>query len=214
MKCSKCGLMQARQATCRRCGNPFESAIESRVVAQTHFENPYAPPVASPQGKATPDLAPEIFRDGEMLVVRDGTRFPDRCVRCNKETDVSRLWKTFYWHSPGWYALVLLNLILYAIVAMSVRKKASFELALCSQHRSRRQWCFAIAFGLPIVAFMAMMATEASMLGFWAFLLALLFGAIVGIVGAQVLTCTRIDGEYAYLKGAHPRFLASLPTLR
>jgi hypothetical protein len=155
-----------------------------------------------------------MYRDGDILVARDGARFPDRCVRCNQGTDGVRLWKTYYWHSPGWYALVLLNVIIYAVVAMSVRKKAVFEMALCPRHRSRRQWCFAVAFGLPILAFLAMMSVEGDLLSFWAFLLAILVGVIVGIAGTQILTCKRIDGEYAYLKGAHPEFLAALPTLR
>jgi hypothetical protein len=109
---------------------------------------------------------------------------------------------------------VFLNLIIYAVVAMVVRKKATFEMALCPRHRSRRQWCFAIAFGLPIVAFLAMMSTEGNLPGVWVFLLAVLAGAVVGVAGTQILTCKRIDGEYAYLKGAHPEFLAALPTLR
>jgi len=59
-----------------------------------------------------------------------------------------------------------------------------------------------------------MMSTEGSLPAFWAFLIAVLAGAVVGIAGTQILTCKRIDGEYAYLKGAHPEFLATLPTLR
>jgi len=155
-----------------------------------------------------------IFRDGKLLVARDGTLFPDRCVRCNEPTEGYRFRKTFYWHSPSWYALLLLNILIYAILAYVVRKKASFELTLCARHRSRRQWCTAIGFGLPILAFMLMMASDGNLVGVWRFLLALLVGAGVGIAGAQVLTPKKIEEEYAYLKGAHPHFLASLPTLR
>ena len=212
MKCPKCGLMQSQQPRCKRCGSPFES--RSAPEARVPQDNPYAPPDASPHGLATPDGAGELFRDGEILVAKDGTLFPDRCVRCNEVTDGFRFRKTFHWHLPAWYALVLLSLFIYVVVALVVRKKASFELALCPRHRSRRQWGFAIGFGLPIVAFMLMMATEENLVAFWAFLLALLVGVVVGIIGTRVLTCKKIDDGYAYLKGAHPQFLASLPALR
>jgi hypothetical protein len=211
MKCSKCGLMQRSQQRCKRCGNPLDSRLPVAPLAQ---DNPYAPPDAAQRGPAIGGAAGDIFRDGELLVARDGAPFPDRCVRCNQAADGFRLRKTFYWHSPNWYALVIFNLLIYAIVAMVVRKKASFELALCARHRSRRQWCIAIGFGLPIVALILMMAGEDSAAGFWAFLLALFVGAVVGIAGAQVLTPKKIDEDYAYLKGAHPQFLASLRVLR
>jgi len=215
MKCPKCGLMQSQQPRCKRCGNPLESrSAPETPVPPDNPDNPYAPPVSSPHDLATPDASVEIVRDGEVLIARDGTAFPDRCVRCNEPTDGFRFWKTFSWHLPAWYALALLSIFIYVVVALVVRKKASFELALCPRHRSRRQWGFAIGFGLPIVAFMMMMATEENLLAFWAFLLALLVGAVVGIVGTRVLTCKKIDDGYAYLKGAHPQFLASFPALR
>jgi hypothetical protein len=211
MKCPKCGLMQASQPRCKRCGNPSGSrSSQTRLTP----DNPYAPPVAALHGRAIPDGAGDLFRDGKLLVARDGAAFPDRCVRCNQAAEGFRLRKTFYWHSPSWYALVLLNLLIYAIVAMVVRKKASFELALCPRHRSRRQWCIAVGCGLPIVSLMLMMATDGNAVSFWAFLLALLAGAVVGIAGAQILKPQKIDDEYAYLKGAHPQFLASLSVLR
>ncbi len=203
--------MQSEHPRCKRCGSSFES--RSSPEARVPLDNPYAPPVASPHGLATPDGAGEIFRDGEILVAKDGALFPDRCVRCNEVADGFRFFKTFYWHLPAWYALVLLSLLIYLVVALVVRKKATFQLALCPRHRSRRQWGFAIGFGLPIVAFMLMMATQEN-LAFWAFLLALLVGVVVGIIGTRVLTCKKIDDGYAYLKGAHPQFLASLPALR
>jgi hypothetical protein len=211
MKCAKCGLMQRSQERCKRCGNPLDSRSPAAPAAA---ENPYAPPVTVRGGAGLAGAPGEMFRDGQLLVARDGSHFPDRCVQCNESAEGFRLKKTFYWHSPSWYALILLNLLIYAIVAMVVRKKASFELALCARHRSRRQWCIAIGFGLPIVSFILMMASEANVTGLWIFLLALFAGALVGIYGAQVLTPKKIDDGFAYLKGAHPQFLASLPALR
>lgn len=218
MKCPKCGLMQGRGPRCKRCGNPFESqsAVPSpprRQAKPLVADNPYAPPEVS-AGTAIAGSAGEIFRDGSLIVARDGAPFPDRCVRCNQAAQGFRLKKTFYWHSPSWYALVLLNLLIYAIVAMVVRKKASFEVALCPQHRSRRKLFIGLAIGLPVLGLVAVMVTGGDVVAFWALLLAVLLGAVLGIVGSQVLTPQRIEDGYAYLKGAHPQFLASLPANR
>ncbi len=145
MKCPQCGLMQKSQPRCKRCG----SAVASRnaTAAPLASDNPYAPPIGARASRIPSDAAGDIFRDGGFLVARDGTPFPDRCVRCNHAAEGFRLKKTFYWHPPNWYALVLLNLLIYAIVAMVVRKKASFEVALCPRHRSRRRWCITAGIG-------------------------------------------------------------------
>ena len=59
-----------------------------------------------------------------------------------------------------------------------------------------------------------MILTGGDLVSFWGFLFVIFLGAIVGIIGAQILTPRKIDDEFAYLKGAHPQFLASLPLLR
>lgn len=216
MKCLNCGLMQSRQARCRRCGNPLESprSVPRSSVKPVAGDNPYAPPEVSGHGAAMPDGASEIYRDGELIVARDGAPFPDRCVRCGQAANGFRLKKTFYWHTPSLYLLVLVSVLIYAIVALVVRKKASFELALCPLHHSRRRLAIGVGLALPLLGFAVMILTGAELASVWGFFLALLVGAVVGIIGAQILTPKRIEDGYAHLKGAHPRFLASLPALR
>jgi hypothetical protein len=178
-------------------------------------DNPYAPPIASDEGPAISGGAGgELFRDGDFLVARDGAPFPDRCVRCNQSAQGFRLKKTFYWHPPSWYLLILVSILVYAIVAMVVRKKASFQLALCPQHRSRRRLLVGLGLGLPLLGLAIVLLTGGDPASLWALFLGVLVGAIVGIVGAQILTPKKIEDGYAYLKGAHPRFLATLPALR
>ena len=38
-----------------------------------------------------------------------------------------------------------------------------------------------------------------------------LFGAIYGLVAARMVSPTKIDDHYVWLKGAHPEYLASFP---
>lgn len=221
MKCPKCGFMQSRQARCKRCGKPLETEVRtgaplraSPAPVAAQAVNPYAPPVAS---HAIPSMVvgagSEVFRDGDLIVARDGAPFPDRCVRCNQAARGYRLKKTFYWHPPSWYLLILLSILIYAIVAMVVRKKASFELALCPQHRKRRRRLIGIGLSLPVLMLLVVILSEGESTSVLLMMMGVFVGLVIAIVGAQILSPKKIEDGYAYLKGARPQFLASLPAL-
>lgn len=221
MKCPKCGFQQGRQPRCKRCGWPLETEVQTRgrdraPWAAPATDNPYAPPAAFSSASWMPGgggPGAEIFRDGDLIVARDGASFPDRCVRCNESAEGFRVKKTFYWHAPSWYLLILLSILIYAVVAMVVRRKASFELALCPLHRRRRRLLIAAGLGVPLLTFFIVLLTEGDPMSIALLMIGVLLGAVVGIIGAQILTPKRIEDGYAYLKGARPEFLASLPVL-
>jgi len=214
--------MQSAQPQCKRCGTKL--AAVSRVAARSTIPvahrspeptepsaNPYAPPSAAFHG--TPLAATgELFRDGNLLVVRDGAPFPDRCVRCNEPAEGYRLKKTYYWHPPAWYLLILASILIYAIAAMIVRKKATFAVSLCRRHRSRRVLLIALGIGIPVLALAAWIISGNDFMG-PILMIAILVGSVLAVVGAQLMTPKRIEDGYAYLKGAHPEFIASLPLL-
>jgi len=216
MRCPKCGLMQSAQAQCKRCGAKL-AAVSGGPAARRSPDpaepsaNPYAPPSAAPHG--TP-LAPtgDLFRDGSLLVARDGAPFPDRCVRCNEPAEGYRLKKTYYWHPPAWYLLIFASILIYAIAAVIVRKKATFAVSLCPRHRSRRVRLIALGIGIPVLALVAWIGSGNDAMGL-ILLVGILVGAVLAILGAQTMTPKRIEEGYAYLKGAHPDFLARLPLL-
>ena len=56
------------------------------------------------------------------------TRFPARAHIPNSDEPTKM--RKVYWHHPGVYALILINLIVYAIVAAIVRKRADTESGL------------------------------------------------------------------------------------
>jgi hypothetical protein len=217
MKCPRCGFMQSRQPRCKRCGNPLEG--ETRIAAPRRArtapgaDNPYAPPVASQGASMSTAAEGGVARDGDVIVARDGAPFPDRCVHCNQSAQGFRVKKTFYWHAPNWYLLVLLSILIYAVVAMVVRKKASFELALCPLHRSRRRLLMGGSLGLPLAALVIVLVSGGEPASLWGLGLATLAGAIVGSIGVRILSPKKIEDGYAFLKGAHPSFLASLPPI-
>jgi hypothetical protein len=218
MKCPRCGFMQSRQTRCKRCGNPLE--VETRIAAPPRsstipgVDNPYAPPVASYPGAAiSTGAGGGVARDGAIIVARDGAPFPDRCVHCNQSAQGFRVKKTFYWHAPNWYLLVLLSILIYAVVAMVVRKKASFELALCPLHRSRRRLLMGISLGLPLAALVIVLVSGGEPASVWGLGFATVAGAIFGSIGVRILSPKKIEDGYAFLKGADASFLASLPPI-
>jgi hypothetical protein len=221
MKCPKCGFMQGRQARCKKCGSPLDADVRpsaparaASISAPVVADNPYAPPVAS---RAAPGMAAaadeEIFRDGELIVARDGAAFPDRCVRCNQSAEGFRVKKTLYWHPPSWYLLIFVSPLIYAIVAMVVRKKASFQLALCREHRNRRRLLIAIGLALPVVTLLIVILSEGEPASVFGLMIGVVVGLLLAIIGSQILSPKKIEDGYAYLKGARPQFLASLPAL-
>src|SRR5579872_5285818 len=102
--------------------------------------NPYAPSRASLAGAAVAATdAGGTWRDGAVLVLSREASLPPRCVRCNEPADEPTKSRKVYWHSPWLYLLILFNLIIYAIVAAIVRKKAVVAPGLCSAHKKRRR---------------------------------------------------------------------------
>lgn len=89
---------------------------------------------------ASPYLAPAVaVRRGKNLVVPRSAVLPARCLKCNEMA--STPWrKKFYWHSQWLYLLILFpGILIYAIVAMIVRKQMELNLPLCDTHHADRK---------------------------------------------------------------------------
>src|SRR3954470_1330729 len=99
-------------------------------------------PYAVPYSSHVP--APgELWRDGKLLVVSTFARLPDVCVKCNQPVPAGtpgskRMTQKLTWHHPALYFLILPGVLIYAIVAMAVQKKATVELSLCPVHNGKR----------------------------------------------------------------------------
>jgi len=169
--------------------------------------NPYAPPRAAVEAQPAHDY----WREGKVVVTRSGGVLPARCVRCNEPAVEPMKARTFYWHHAAWYLLVLINIFIYVIVALIVRRKASVTLGLCAQHWRRRKIFLAIGWGGFALGFLLAIAAYAAesdvmYLGIPLMVLA----ALVGLAGGRIAYPIRITKEEVRLRGCGPAFLDSL----
>lgn len=182
--------------------------------------DPYAPPLARRLAPAPEELG-GYWSDGKRLVLHREARLPDRCLRCNAPATV-RLRKALYWHRPALYLLILLHLLIYAIVALIVRKKLESEWPLCDRHAGRRRWGIALAWfgflGLFLFPLLSIQAGRAlgpsetwTVVAVLSVPLALVL-LFVGLFLQTIVRPTKIDETHGYFVVGKP-FLASCPPL-
>jgi len=194
----------------------------------TEALNPYAPPqsnlqstVETPPGRMfgmSNDAGAGVWRTGDLLVMQKGASLPNRCLVCNQPASV-QFPRKMYWHHPWVYLMILPGILIYAIVAMIVRKRADVVLPLCTEHAEKRKRAATIGTLLIVLGLVAMFGsctqadgsgdTFAMILGLGA--LVLFAGLIVLAVGANLIVPKKIDDYYVWLKKVSASYLAMLP---
>ncbi|PWU15656.1 MAG: hypothetical protein C5B50_15115 [Verrucomicrobia bacterium] len=165
------------------------------------------------EGAPPPTLAGPAWRSGKQMVLRSEAALPDRCVRCNAPANGFRLRRKLYWHHPAWYLLIIISLLVYAIVAICIRKKAVVNIGLCEQHRAQRKW-FIIGSWLAVLGGLGLLiggisaSSGKTALGG---IVLLLGGAIFAAIKVPVVSATKMDDAYVWAKGAGEQFLGQLP---
>ena len=108
----------------------------------TYDDNPYATPQADVLVKDRRlDSSNDAWRDGKMLVVREGAELTDRCLKCAAPTKgyQDRFSRSLSWHRPYWFILLFMNLPLYIMVHCFVSRRARVTVALCPLHRKKKR---------------------------------------------------------------------------
>lgn len=167
-----------------------------------------------------PMVATAAWRRGDQLITTRTISLPDACVRCN-QPGVKRFRKDLYWHEPWIYLLILPGLLIYAICAIALRKKATVECSLCPAHAKKRMtrilitWLIVLAaIGCWVLAAMGMNDAfgrayrDMSALFIPLGILVVIGAAVYAAIVLPILKPKKIDEQYAYLKGAGPEFLA------
>ncbi|MCU0753638.1 MAG: hypothetical protein MUE46_00745 [Xanthomonadales bacterium] len=172
-------------------------------------DNPWAPPAA----RELEFLAEGgVWREGEEIVLLRQAALPARCVCCNATVSGPIAKRQLYWHHPGWYLLIPLNLFVYALVAIFVRESAQIAPGRCRTHQWRHLairtgGCLVIALVLWLTFTRLVHQPVTLLVGLGLMLAAM----ILTIVSSRDVYPVRIDHRCIRLKGAGRAFLDSLP---
>jgi hypothetical protein len=154
-----------------------------------------------------------VWRYKKQLVTRSETPLPDRCVCCNQPANGYKLKRRLTWHSPVFYLLILLNLLIYVIVALCVRKKALLYVGLCETHRKQRGLFMAVGWlGLlgGIILLIAGLAGSSALAALTGIVM-VIAGIVAFVAKVQVVSAAKIDKDLAWVKGAGAAYLAEFP---
>ncbi len=195
-------------------------------MTEPNLQPPALPPqviqYATPAMYQPADGQQPIWRDQDRLIVPKLVSLPLRCVKCNQEiVDGWRWRKTLYWHHPALALLILFpGLLIYVIVALCVRQKAVVEASLCQEHRSSRNtkiaftWIVGLGCIAALIGGIAISAIENDgmyvALGLLLFVILLILALVAGNM-ARIVAPTKMEGNFAWLKGAGPEFLNNFP---
>ena len=156
-----------------------------------------------------------IWRNDSTLVMTKEALLPNRCIKCNAPAD-EQLKRKLTWHHPALYLLVFVSVLIYAIVAMIVRKTATVNIGLCEDHLSSRRRNLLITWGLgfgSVASFVGAALLEDGTLLLLGITL-LLGCAIYGIVTLRVVVPSKIDDYFVWLKGIDGNYLQQFPEWR
>jgi hypothetical protein len=126
---------------------------------------------------------------------------------------------------PALYFLILFpGLLIYAIVAIIIRKTCKVEVGLCEEHGRRRRkrvltgWLIALAGALSIVLAIVVgnqPGNHDNVVGWLvvAGIILLLVSLFWAVFAGRVLWPSKIDARYAWLNGACVEYLDQLPSV-
>jgi hypothetical protein len=156
-----------------------------------------------------------IWRNKSLLVMTKEAQLPSRCVKCNAPAS-GTLKRKLTWHHPALYILAFGALLLYAIIAMVVRKTATIQVGLCETHTAARKRDILITWALGLLSLVSFVI--AALMEDVTFLLVgalLLFAApIYYTVKVTVVTPAKIDDHFVWLNGVNSRYLQEFPEWR
>jgi hypothetical protein len=236
LKCTNCQLVNfATETNCIRCGAPLAGGAQAPEAGQqlsdASFEAGYAPAWNQDQPSAAypnpqapyafppPPFAAQgdgVWRDGSTLVMYKQAQLPDRCVKCNEHVGGERLKRKLYWHHPALFLILLVAVLIYAIVAMIVRKEATIYVGICERHRARRRNAIIIGWSLVVLSIISFVVAISNNEPVYALVGAVLFliGVIYGTLVARVVRATKMDDHYVWLAGVNQEYLNMLPQMQ
>ncbi|HEV2883237.1 MAG TPA: hypothetical protein VGW36_00170 [Pyrinomonadaceae bacterium] len=204
-KCAQCGLVNfSTDTVCKRCKAPLGNydVTPQGIVLEDGYVLP-PPPVVPGSG---------VWRDKGGLVMSRDAQLPFKCVKCNAPTKL-RLKRKLSWHHPAIYILIFVALLIYLIIALILRKSAVVELGVCEEHLAKRKRNILITWALALLGILSFVgAASFDDMNFVFLAFGLLIAAIIfGLVAVRLVTPSKIDDRYVWLRGVNKEYLAELP---
>jgi hypothetical protein len=231
-KCSGCGLVNFPGETkCRRCGSTLSPGSQQEGTAAaretTRFEHEAASYSAVPEYGLPPGAYAQpglprggpyaeggVWRDGKTLIMLKTAGLPDYCIKCGVAANGSHLTRKLSWHHPALYLLIVVGLLIYAIVALIVRKSAKIDISMCQDHIRKHRTVVAVGWLIFVagVAFIVLGIAQESG-GSALFGIALVFASAIYSTFVKVVRVKKIDDYYVWLLSIDESFLAMLPSV-
>jgi len=231
-KCVDCGLVNFQGETkCRRCGASLSLTSQPERTAAvretTRIEHEIASYSAVPEYGLPPDAYAQprlpyggplaeggVWRDGKTLIMLKSARLPDYCIKCGVAANDSHLTRKLSWHHPALYLLIFAGLLIYAIVALIVRKSARIEISMCQDHIRKHRTVVGVGWLVFVagVAFIVLAIAQESG-GSALFGIALVFASAIYSTFVKVVRVKRIDDYYVWLLSIDESFLTMLPSV-
>ena len=151
----------------------------------------------------------DYWLEGKSIVTkRAGAKLPDRCIKCNGPRSGKRIRTRLFWH-PAWvYGLILLNPLIYFMMALHVRLEASVALSLCRRHRNIQKIKSHLGYGLLLLTLSAFAAPFVGIPESWVIPVVLL--ALLGLMAvavwaawvAPIVRAARIQDANVWIAGS------------
>jgi len=192
---------------------PHNEQTETEIKTEAEIKKP--PPIKKTIG------VENVFQTGNTMVMQRGTFLPDRCIKTNDTENIKLKRITLRWHSPWIYLTIFAGLPVYVIVAVICTKRATIEVPVSRRILTRRlifvlaTWlCVFLgvfAFGYPIVAMDSISNTDNIGLIILFSVLMFITAIIMYLIGGRIITPSRIDDYYVWIKGVDSEYLSELP---
>ncbi|MBX7220790.1 MAG: hypothetical protein K1Y36_12645 [Blastocatellia bacterium] len=241
LHCPRCGFVNSVTVTaCIQCGSGLFTQQAPNpylpTAAPVAPQQPHAPPpafggysTASPPaygmvpsyglppqqlGFGTFNPLPDngIWQHGNELVMHKQAVLPDVCVVCNCPAEGVRLRKKLRWHSPWLLLLLLVNVIVFAVVASILQKRATVDLGVCEKHLMRHKNFYWMSWLLCVTGIIGLLVSISQSSGWIALggVGLIVAGAVCGTM-SKLIGVSRIDETHIWLKKVHPDLMAQFP---
>lgn len=181
--------------------------------------NPYQTPQAAEEQLFSQH---ECWRDGKTVYLPPESDLPHCCVRCGEAAQPPARPSKLYWHSPHVYWVLLLvfitgglALLLYAVLALLLRKKVLLTLCYCPKHIWRRRLNLALAIVflvLLLLPFLVIFSGEYREINALLVIVPLALLLLMALFNSIIrIRATHIDENLASIKGFGQGFLQQIP---